>query len=357
MRQLTVNDLEYLALGSAILGSGGGGDPAYDLLMARHEMEKYGPVTLLDLDDLNPDDLIVPVGFMGAPLVCIEKLPCGREFEELLRILEETLKRKPSAILSAEIGGANAFTPLTIAGRLNLPVVDADTLGRAFPQLQMSSCNLMGVPIAPAYLADSLGNTVMLNVSDANTLEKMARHVTVAMGSSCAVAMYLMDGTQAKQCVIPGSVSQAIAIGRCIHEARVRSVDPIKALLQEVGGVVLGTGSIVDINQSIKDGFLEGTATIMDKDGCIDLLYQNEYLLARQQEKVLATTPDILMLMEVENGTPITSESLRYGLRVALVALPAPKIWQTPEGLKLVGPRFFGYEVDYVPITQEILTQ
>lgn len=347
MKQLTIDDLEYLALGSAILGSGGGGDPAYDILMARHEMEKYGPVTLLDVDELDSEDLVVPVGFMGAPLVCIEKLPCGREFEDLMRTLEVTLERKPTAILAAEIGGANAFTPLTIAGRLNLPVVDADTLGRAFPQLQMSSCNLMKVPVAPTFLADSLGNTVMLNVSDALTLERMARHVTVAMGSSCAVAMYLMDGEQAKRAVIRGTVSQAIAIGRCIQEARLTSADPINALLKETEGVLLGKGTITDIDQTIRDGFLEGSATIMESNSQIKLLYQNEYLLARRQDHVLATTPDILMLMESESGTPITSESLRYGLRVALVALPAPKLWQSPEGLKLVGPRFFGYDVDY----------
>lgn len=349
MKNLTIHDLEYLALGSTILGSGGGGNPVYEILMAQHEMGKYGPVRLLDVNELQPHDLIVPVGFMGAPLVSLEKLPSGREFVQLLQFLEKILGRPVTAILPAEIGGANAFAPLLVAGRLGLPVVDADTLGRAFPQLQMSSCNLMQISAAPAFLADGMGNVVMVQAADASTLERIARHVTMSMGSSCAAAIYLMDGIQAKRAVIPGTLSQAIALGRFIAEARVRSADPIIALVENGKGRLLGQGTLVDINQSIKNGFLEGTVKILSSQGIIEVLYQNEYLLARQEDRVLATTPDILMLFESESATPITSDSLRYGQRVALVGLPAPDLWKSPEGLALVGPRFFGYDVEYKP--------
>ena len=41
-------------------------------------------------------------------------------------------------MLSAEIGGGNGLEPLAIAARLSLPVVDADYMGRAFPELQVS---------------------------------------------------------------------------------------------------------------------------------------------------------------------------------------------------------------------------
>jgi DUF917 family protein len=38
---------------------------------------------------------------------------------------------------------------------------------------------------------------------------------------------------------------------------------------------------------------------------------------------------------------------VRYGQRVTVVALPAPPILLTEKGLKHVGPRAFGYDLDF----------
>ena len=39
-------------------------------------------------------------------------------------------------VLSCEIGGGNGLEPLALGARLGLPVIDADLMGRAFPELQ-----------------------------------------------------------------------------------------------------------------------------------------------------------------------------------------------------------------------------
>ncbi|MDP1836319.1 MAG: DUF917 domain-containing protein [Chlamydiales bacterium] len=339
MRQLTIDDLEALALGSAILGSGGGGDPTNEVIMARYAIEQFGPVTLISIDDLQSEDLVLPIGLMGAPLVSTEKLPNSQELLQLVLTAERVFGRKPTALMAGEIGGANAFCPLLIAGSLGLPVLDADLIGRAFPQLQMSSAELMGISCCPAILSDCCGNTITIDATNALEMERLARHVTVAMGSSCAVALYSMSGKEARVATVPGTVSQAISIGRTIIKARTTSSDPVRALLETTAGSLLAQGTITDVNQSVKAGFLEGTVKLDD----VELIYQNEYLLARRGSETLGCTPDILMLMETDSGTPITSESLRYGLRVSLVRLPSPKIWTTPEGLALVGPKAFGF--------------
>ena len=54
--------------------------------------------------------------------------------------------------------------------------------------------------------------------------------------------------------------------------------------------------------------------------------------------------------MDAENGGPITTEELRYGFRVTVIATPCDARWRTPAGLELAGPRYFGYDVDYVPV-------
>lgn len=359
MKQLTINDLENLSLGSAVLGSGGGGDPAYALLMAKYLIEKHGPIKVITVDELKADDLIVPLSMMGAPLINMERLLSGNELDILLQIIEERLLVRPTVLMAAEIGGANAFTPLLAAAKSGLPILDADMIGRAFPELQMSSCYLKNLKSTPAVMVDCLGNNVIIETASAGTLEKIARSVTVAMGSSCAVGFYLMHGPEVPGAVVTGTLSQAMRLGKSITTAREEGIDPIQSLTRASNATIIGKGTLIDIDQTVKDGFLQGTATILNEEEKIKFFYQNEYLLAKNGSKILASTPDILVLLEENSGTPLTSETLRYGLQVNLLALSAPKIWQTREGLELVGPRVFGYNIDYQPISlnqsQEIL--
>lgn len=348
MNKVTKKDLEALALGSAVLGSGGGGDPAYDLLMAQHAFDQYGEVDLITLEELQENDLIVPFDFMGAPLIATEQLPSGQEFLILASLIQKTLGKSIRALVTGEIGGGNAFTSLTAACRLGLPVIDGDLIGRAFPQLHMCLPALMGISPSPAFLVDCKGNYVTVCAKSGLELENISRHVAIAMGSHCALASFLMNGNEAKKGVVPGSISRACTIGATILEARAQSVCPVDAVLRECKGVRLAQGIIADINHVIKGGFLQGEVCVHQTQGDHTVIvYQNEYLLAKQNQKILATTPDILALLESDSGTPITSESLKYGLRVDLIALSAPDVWTTPEALELVGPQFFGYETTY----------
>lgn len=352
MKQLTIDDLENLSLGSAVLGSGGGGDPSYALLMTKFLIEKYGPIHIISAEELKDDDVIVPLSMMGAPLINMERLLSGRELDNLLQTIEERLQRKPTVLMAAEIGGANAFTPLMIAAKSRLPILDADMMGRAFPELQMSCCYLKKLKATPAVIADCLGNTAVIEASDAKTLERIARSITVSMGSSCAVGFYLMRGSEIPGAVVNGTLTQALELGEAITNASKEGKDPVQALIDRSGGVPIEKGTLIEINQAVTDGFLQGSASILNENKKVKLFYQNEYLLAKSEDDVLASTPDLLVLLEENSGTPLTSEALRYGLQVVLIAIPAPKIWQTVEGLELVGPRVFGYDIDYQPISQ-----
>jgi uncharacterized protein len=350
MNYITSNDLEALALGAGILGSGGGGDPAIELLLAQHILEQYGPVRLVSPSSLCDNDIVAPVAFMGAPLVSVEKIPSGKEATALIARLEHTLGIRPTVLMAGEIGGANAFTPLIMAGLLNLPVLDADTLGRAFPELQMSSCNLYGVSASPAVLADSLGNTTIITASNACTIERIARYSTIAMGSSVAVSLYTMTGKQARSAVVPHTLTQACALGKIILEARANSQNPVHALVTYTDAVHLGSGIVNDIDHAIKDGFLRGKFRILMADTALEVVYQNENLIVYVNGHVSATTPDIIIPVQAETGAPLSCNALRYGMRVAVLVFPAPDVWKTAKGLELVGPRSFGYDINYIPV-------
>ena len=61
------------------------------------------------------------------------------------------------------------------------------------------------------------------------------------------------------------------------------------------------------------------------------------------------TTPDLISIIDVDSGYPVTTEDLQYGLRVAVVAMAADPKMKTAAALRVVGPRAFGFNFDYLP--------
>jgi DUF917 family protein len=75
VKKLTFVDkksLNAIALGGAVLGSGGGGDPYVGRLMTQQSIEKSGGVKVIDIESLPDDALILPIAMMGAPTVMVE---------------------------------------------------------------------------------------------------------------------------------------------------------------------------------------------------------------------------------------------------------------------------------------------
>lgn len=330
MKKLKFADLELLKLGATILGSGGGGDPKPELMRTIECVERHGLPTIIDVDELSDDDLVVPIAFMGAPLVSIEKLASGKETEAILAAITKYYGKAPSALVPAEIGGSNAFVPLALSSLTNFPVVDADTIGRAFPELHMSACALYGINASPTFLADSLGNTAIVTANSPNRVEKLCRALTESMGSSVAVALYLLTGKEAKGALVRGSISYAIELGKMLQDGSLACKR-------------IASGIIQDIEQDIQGGFLTGKVMIQN----FQIDFQNEYLRVSENGFPLVTTPDIIAILEKETQVPLPVEQLKYGLSVEVIALPAPKVWQSKEALEIVGPRAFGYDSEY----------
>ncbi len=65
---------------------------------------------------------------------------------------------------------------------------------------------------------------------------------------------------------------------------------------------------------------------------------------------MLAVVPDLICILDGETAEPITTEELRYGQRVKVMAVSVPPIMRTPEALAVWGPRHFGFDLDFVPM-------
>jgi uncharacterized protein len=357
LREFTEADLDDLAIGAAILGTGGGGNPYVGKLLARAAIREHGPVTVVDVDEVPDDALVVPSAMMGAPTVIVEKLPSGEEALRAFMALQEYLGREITHTMPIEAGGLNSTMPFTVAARLGIPVVDADGMGRAFPEVQMVTATIFGISATPMALADEKGNQVLLSHTvDNRWTERLARSITVDMGSTALVAQYALSGRQLKEAMVPGTLRLATELGALVREARRNHEDPVAAIVDRLGGRRLFSGKIVDVERRTVAGFTRGEAHIegLGADAGTELVleFQNELLVARRGEEVLTSVPDLITVVDSDSGEPTTTEELRYGFRVAVVAAPCDRRWRSEAGLAIVGPRCFGYDFDFVPLEE-----
>ncbi len=355
LRNIYAEDMEDIAIGGAILGTGGGGDPYVGKLMAQQAIRKYGPVKLIDVDQLADDALVVPVCMMGAPTVMTEKLPQGDELMNAFRALESFLGRKIDAVLCGEAGGVNSTTPFVVAAASGMPLVDGDGMGRAYPELQMVTFTMHGVSATPMVLCDDKGNSLVLETVSNAWTERLARAATVEMGGSALLAFYPMSGEVAKKAAVRGTLSLCARLGRTLRETRAAHGDPVRAIADMVGAELIFHGRLKDIDRRTVGGFARGSARFDGveewKGHSFKLDFQNEFLMAERDGELIVTTPDLITLLEAESGNPVTADALRYGLRLVALAFPSDPQWLTPAGIELVGPRYFGYDVEYVPFS------
>jgi DUF917 family protein len=356
MRLLNESNIEDIALGAAVLGTGGGGDPYIGMLMARQAIRDYGPVELYSLDELDESDLVVPTAMMGAPTVMVEKMPNGDDIVNAFESVGKYLGRPIRATMSIEAGGLNSVVPIYVAARLRLPMVDCDGMGRAFPELQMVTHTIHGISATPFSMSDERGNTVLMETVNNNWTETFARSVTVNMGAMAMIACYAATVKQLKEAAVHGTMSKAETIGQTIRTARSQEEDPVNTVREAVGGYLVFKGKIGDVERRTEGGFAKGDAYLEGLDEHagqrLQLSFQNEHLAVRIDGEFKVTVPDLIVLLDIDTGEPITTEAMRYGYRVAVIAMPCTDKWRTPEGLALVGPRYFGYDVDYMPVEQ-----
>jgi DUF917 family protein len=357
--QIDAEDIPDIALGATFLGTGGGGEPYIGQLFAQTALREEGPVTVLAPDELDDDDFVIPTGGMGAPTIGIERPRQGLEPVWALQGLERRLQRRADATMPVECGGGNSLVPIMTAARAHLPVVDADGMGRAFPELQMETFGVHGVRADPMTLASSHHDLIVIETGDIDNarIEWLARGEVVRLGGAAAMALYPMTGEQVKRTAIPGTLSMCRKIGKTLKEVRERRGDPVDAL-QEVfqespyGAVrALFRGKIVDVLRRNERGFTVGRAKISGYDHEeYELIFQNENLLVQSGGETLCTVPNLIVTMEEDKRVPITTQSLRYGQRVVGIGVSAPEAMCSPEALAVFGPRRFGLDTDYQPV-------
>lgn len=375
-------DLEFIRIGTYILGCGGGGDPYTKALQAK-EMVKSGHVMkIIDIKDVPrfvdrlEDIKTVPVAACGSPTVTTEQLQ-GYEVLDAFKTLQKHSNMKPSTILSLEIGGANGLQGLLLGGlpEYNLRVIDADLMGRAYPLIwqvspvalkQFKSEGSENNPFfSPSCISDGNGNNVYLSkVRSDHHAENIIRSALSEMGSYVGLACSPMNYHDLQHVTIPNSLSLAWRIGRgvCLSKQDHNPSQLPKYICDSIGdnsGKLLCYGKIVGIEKKLHKGFVFGELIIQSEEPHdigrrILIPFQNENLYIKYEDtpenEVIASVPDLISVIDAESGEAIGTPDYRYGLHCFVLLLRPSTSWtKCKEALEVGGPKAFGLDIEYVP--------
>ena len=307
------------------------------LLQALQATEDFGPVPLVDLDELPDDALIMPCAGIGATTVILEKFENGDEGARLLEHLEFMTGRRVAALMPIEIGGGNGLLPITWAARIGLQV----------------TMYLAGIPASPAVLTDERGNLAVFRTISGHWMERLERAAAAEFGGSASTAEFSLTAAQARTATIRGSVSKAIRIGEALAGA---ASSPVAAVIAEMRAFQLVAGKVLYVERHTTSAFVRGSVVIEglgeDAGRLIRLELQNENLVALERGRVLASVPDLITVLDSETADAIATEVMRYGQRVTAIAFACDPVWRTERGIAVAGPRAFGYDFDYLPVEE-----
>lgn len=348
--RFTAADIRPMALGAAIMGSGGGGDPYLGEIMLSSLLASGGHVDIVSLDDLPDSAQLAPFALVGAPHAITEKL-LGIEGIHQLFADANLRSRVPDAVVPYEFAGLNAMYPLAAAAVLGVPCADADATGRGVASLDTTVPALDGVQAESFILCDPLGRTVTVSATGALSMERLARPIVESMGSLALLSTSSLDVAYCRRHLIPGTVTRCLELGRLFLTLHERELHEIDERLATIGGKLLGSGTIVERISRTSPSGARTALSVHGDDSSLRVELMNEFHVVVDDGVVVASVPDIIVVVDRDTWAPLSVEDAGEGQDVVVIALPAPERWLTPEGLRHAGPRAHGYALDYTPFT------
>lgn len=328
---VTADDAADLGLGAVLLGSGGGGRTTAAEQLLRRTLRAHGPLRVIAASDLAATDSVACVGAVGSSTVMIERLPGGEEFVRAVRFLERHLAQPLAAVQPLEIGGVNGLLGVAAAAWLDLPLIDGDAMGRAFPRLDQTVL-AGGSPPAVAVLSDPAGNVVILECRDDASVERVVRAALPALGTWAAVALHHGTADRYARHSITGSVSRALTLGALLRRAQ---DDPGRRarFLRAADASVIFHGRVLHVQRDRSADHIGGTASIQhsaEPARTLRLEFANEYILALDDGLVTARVPDVVCVLDARTWRAVTVEEIVAQQVVEVIRLPALREWTDP---------------------------
>ena len=367
----SAKDLDDFIRGLTLLGTGGGGRPeaGHDALssyVARGDQVRWRA-----LETVSDDAYYCSLSGLGSiaptnPMTEAERVAAGypRKMDDTppmllaLRELERQSNKKIAGVFPIEIGAGNSTTPFAAALAAGIDMIDCDCAGgRAIPEMSQSTVALAGIPFAPAVFADPWGSLLTVsNCNSAKQLERLGKAISSVtkfadMRAQCARAAFIVDGRTLKKVASGGGLTRALRIGRALASARSANEDAASAAARELNGAVVYTGKLIAKDWDSRDGYMYGELRIAaagKPEARIFLKNENHIVWIADEPRY--TAPDLICVVNAETGEPYTNTNLQIGTNVAVIVAPALDVHRTPQCIEALGPRHYGFDIDYLPM-------
>lgn len=362
--------MEALLSGVGVLGTGGGGHVEFGRAILENDFRRGRACEIVDVEDIADDAFVVSGGILGSV-----KAIGDRGFEAVVqdwesrfdlldatRAMERYFGRKVDYVVPFELGGLNTPVIMSLAARLGIPMLDADLLGRAAPETQMTAPTGLGVSLYPMVMLDGEGTTAFVERAESIFFaDQLGRWMVLQARGMGANNHYPMDGATAKRAVIPRTVSGAVSLGEKLLRAGATGDDGVEVVRSHLGACILGRGQVTGVSEEDRGAFFYKRATVETDRGRIDLTIKNEYMLARLSGRIVTVFPDTIAVLEPRTGRGLMSLELKAGTEVAVLVAPChPRLRQSllsPTGkAAFAGQRYGEDGVEYVPV-EDLLPQ
>lgn len=364
-----LQDCEDFVRGCLFMATGGGGSVAWGMGMLRSALEEGLALEWVDADEIADDALTVTPYGMGsiAPpsqetLDEIERVGLVNKFgdhsmEEAVKELGKYLGKPIGCLVAAELGAGNTPAPLVTGARLGIPVVDGDYAGRAIPDEMQGTPYLYGKHSWPFASVDMWGNVAIVTYTvNPHMLERIGKMLAVAAYGSTTMAATPLPGHEMKEILVRGTLSQCLALGRAMRQAREAGQDPIDAALATTGGWRLFEGVVTGKDWEDRGGYMYGTTHIQGtgeyQGHRLDVWFKNENHITWLDGEAWVCSPDLVTLA-YRDGEGTTNTLIGEDDEIVAVGMKGLEAFRTEFGLnEAAGPRYYGFDIDYVPIEE-----
>lgn len=367
-RLISQQDAEDLVRGATMFGTGGGGSPEEGRRALAEVLAGGLTVGWVDPESIPDGDYTMCVSFMGnraglTPEDEGKKLALGLtdftypdNMHKAAEVLMEELGFRPKYVVCPELGGSNTPVPLCTAARLGMLVADGDYAGRAVPEIAQCTPCLYGLPILPMVSVDKWGDiTVMRAARSCGMAERVGKMLAMAAFGNTALAGFVLSGRDTRRVLVRDTLSESLQVGRAIREALENGRDPVDAGARATRGKVRFVGELARTDAGVVDGYYQGYHRFVGHGEWqgqeARVWFRNENHVMWVGDLVVATSPDLIMQMDPSCGEPVPNHSLELGRSVALLVAPARKVHRSPEAIERLGPRHYGFDIDYRPVS------
>ena len=220
---------------------------------------------------------------------------------------------------------------------------------------------------------------LMTRTTNDEIVDRALRAACVEMGSRVGLAARPTSGDYVRRTAVLGTLSLAWRIGRAIATARLTNTlsTVTEQIVDVVGGPstakILFRGKIVAVERKLFKGHLYGQLVIEQTSdneveersvrraeavgGKVKIPHKNENIYVEHISKegtssIIATVPDLIVVLDVQTGRALGVPEFRYGVVVTVLGITGSPRWSdTQRGLELGGPSAFGYtEMQYKPL-------